>query len=79
MYCVYILQSTKDKSFYVGFSENVTSRLKDHNRLISQYTSSRAPYELIWYCEFSKKKKALKFEKYLKSGSGFAFRNKHLI
>jgi len=36
-------------------------------------------YHLIWYCAFLEKKKVLAFEKYLKSSSGFAFRNKHLI
>ena len=79
MYFVYILHSQKDGSFYMGFSEDVEDRLKDHNRFISKYTSSKAPYELIWYCVFASKAKALAFEKYLKSGSGFAFRNRHLI
>jgi putative endonuclease len=79
MYCVYILQSEKDKSFYTGFSEDVDWRMKNHNWHLAKYTSSKAPYNLIWYCAFRNKKQALDFEKYLKSGSGFAFRNKHLI
>jgi predicted GIY-YIG superfamily endonuclease len=78
MYFVYLLKSNKDESFYTGFSEDVRERLKDHNQFFSPYTSSKAPYDLIWYCAFTDKKKALAFEKYLKSGSGFAFRNKHL-
>jgi hypothetical protein len=35
----------------------------------------------IWFgtVPFTTKEKALAFEKYLKSSSGFAFRNKHLV
>ena len=79
MYYVYVLQSQKDKSYYTGFSENVESRLQSHNWHLVKYSSSKAPFELIWYCAFRNKKQALDFEKYLKSGSGFAFRNKHLL
>lgn len=79
MYWVYILQSEKDKTYYVGFSENPEVRIQDHNWHISKYTSSRVPYKLVWKAAFQNKLKALAFEKYLKSSSGFAFCNKHLI
>jgi len=35
--------------------------------------------KLVFYAAFETKKKALDFEKYLKTNSGFAFRNKRLI
>jgi predicted GIY-YIG superfamily endonuclease len=79
MYYVYILRSQKDESYYVGTTENLKERLKDHNWHTVKTTKSKAPYKLIWYCGFIDKQKAFAFEKYLKSGSGFAFRNKHLI
>jgi len=79
MYFVYLLQSKKDKTFYTGFSENPDERIQNHNWHIAKYTASKAPYQLAWYCGFNDKKRALQFEKYLKSSSGFAFRNKHLI
>jgi putative endonuclease len=80
MHIVYILQSQKDKSYYVGYTfDNVQKRINQHNSHSNKYSSSKAPFELIWYCVFNDKNKALKFEKYLKQGSGFAFRNKHLI
>ncbi|MBU1045078.1 MAG: GIY-YIG nuclease family protein, partial [Candidatus Omnitrophica bacterium] len=31
MYNVYVLISLKDYKFYIGFSENIEQRLKDHN------------------------------------------------
>jgi predicted GIY-YIG superfamily endonuclease len=79
MYYVYILQSEKDGSFYTGATSNLDERLKDHFWHTVQTTKSKAPYRLVWYCAFDGKQSAYDFEKYLKSGSGIAFRNKHLI
>ena len=30
-YYVYVLQSLKDKNFYIGFTTNLKNRLNDHN------------------------------------------------
>jgi len=79
MYYVYILQSKKDKSYYTGVTEDLKERIKEHNWHLSKYSSSKAPLELVWYCAFKNKKKAYDFEKYLKSGSGFAFARKRLV
>jgi len=79
MYYVYILKSKKDGSKYVGSTSNLRERVKQHNSNQSRYTSSKTPYELIWYSAFLDKKKAMDFEKYLKSSSGFAFSNKRFI
>lgn len=79
MYFVYILQSKKDKSLYVGSTEDIKQRLADHNIGKAKYSSSKRPYVLKWFCAFPDKQLALGFEKYLKQGSGFAFTRKHLL
>lgn len=79
LYIVYILQSEKDKSYYTGLTTDLEQRIKSHNQGLSIYSSSKKPFNLIWHCEFRDKKLAAKFEYYLKSGSGIAFRNKRLI
>ncbi len=80
MYYVYIIQSEKyHKQFYTGFTESIEDRLEDHNSGKSPHTSKFRPWKLIYYCAFEDKKKALDFEKYLKTASGIAFRNKRLI
>jgi len=79
MYYVYILQSQKNKSYYTGFSENLKNQLENHSHGKQKYTSQNIPYTLSWYCAFKNKKQALVFEKYLKSGSGFAFARKRLV
>jgi hypothetical protein len=44
----------------------------------SAHTTKFRPWELVWYCAFRDKYKALAFEKYLKSHSGRAFAKKRL-
>lgn len=78
MYYTYILQ-LHDGSFYHGFSDNLKQRYKEHIRGQVKSTKNLNPIKLVFYAAFSSKKKALDFEKYLKTQSGYAFRNKRLI
>jgi len=79
MFYVYILKSQKDGSRYIGVSADLKRRISEHNCGGAKYSSSKMPYKLIWYCAFLDNTKALSFEKYLKSSSGFAFTNKRLL
>ena len=77
MFYVYIVQ-LRDKSYYVGYSD-LKTRIKTHEEGGVESTKNLRPVKLIYYSAFSSQKKATDFEKYLKSSSGFAFRNKRLI
>jgi len=79
MYYVYILESIKTKKYYTGVTDNLKRRISEHNSGNSEYTAWSGPYNLVWYGAFTNKSKAYKFELYLKSSSGFAFRNKHFL
>jgi putative endonuclease len=79
MYYVYILKSLVDDSKYIGITQDLKNRLKEHNANESKYSSSKSPYKIIWYSAFTKRDIAYKFEKYLKSSSGHAFTKKHFI
>lgn len=79
MHFVYILKSLKDNTRYVGLTENIKKRIKEHNDGESGYTKGHRPWKLIWCCIFSNKIKAGEFEKYLKSGSGISFMDRHLV
>lgn len=79
MYFVYILQSQKDKSYYTGITQDINKRIREHNQKTSKYSSTKSPFNLKWYCVFNEKEKASKFEKYIKSGSGYAFARKRLL
>lgn len=79
MYYVYILQSIKfPNQFYTGFTEDLNQRLRDHNEGKSKHTAKFKPWKLQFYSALCSKEKAFEFEKYLKSASGIAFRNKRL-
>lgn len=78
MYYTYILK-LDNGSLYVGHSDNLKQRLEYHKSKRVHTTKRSNAIELIYYAAFLNKIKAIKFEKYLKSSSGFAFRNKHLI
>ena len=77
-YC-YILKSLKDSSYYTGSTKDLKARLAKHNHKEVTYSSSKAPFKIAWYGAFESKELALAFEKYLKSSSGLAFRNKRLL
>ncbi|MCR9252962.1 MAG: GIY-YIG nuclease family protein [bacterium] len=78
MWHVYILRCS-DGSFYTGCTNNIEERLIRHKRGEVKYTSRRLPFELVTYISFSSRTQAYNFEKYLKTGSGIAFRNKRLV
>jgi putative endonuclease len=78
MQYVYILKCA-DSTFYTGCTENIDSRLQRHDSGFVDATKHKLPVCLVTFVAFIDKYKAFEFEKYLKSGSGIAFRNKHLL
>ncbi len=80
MFYIYIIQSSlMPTKIYKGFTTDLLSRLSQHNRGHSRHTAKYRPWKLIFYCAFSNKAQALKFESYLKTSSGIAFARKRLI
>ena len=71
MYYVYILQSQKDRSFYIGYSTDLKRRIEAHKRGESLATKFKRPFGLIYYEAFINQKDAKNREEYLKSGWGF--------
>ncbi|MBI5619477.1 GIY-YIG nuclease family protein [Candidatus Gottesmanbacteria bacterium] len=69
-YCVYILQSQKDDSFYIGYTNDLIKRFKQHNSGENQATKPFLPYKLIFYEAFLNRIDAKNREIYLKSGYG---------
>jgi len=80
MWYVYIIRSIdRPDQEYIGASEDLKQRIKDHNSGKSTHTAKFTPWELVWYCAFPDKYQTLVFEKYLKSHSGRAFAKKRLL
>ena len=76
---VYIIFSNKTGRFYTGSTNNLSNRLDEHNKGYNRSTKNGMPWKLIFYASFSTEKKAIEFEKYLKTGSGKAFLYKRLV
>ena len=72
-YTVYILYSEKYDKHYTGFSSDLQTRLQSHNDFGKGWTSRYRPWQLIYTKEFESKSEAMKFEKWLKSGTGRNF------
>ena len=70
MYYIYILQSEKDKQFYVGYTSDLQNRLIDHGagKVIS--TKNRLPLKLVYYEVCINQQDATHREKYLKTAWG---------
>lgn len=72
-YYIYVLRSSKDNNFYVGFSEDLKSRFEQHLKGQVESTRDRRPLEIIYSEACLSKKDALHREKYLKTYLGKLF------
>jgi predicted GIY-YIG superfamily endonuclease len=79
MHYVYILESEAHAGrFYIGETDDLKRRFKQHNAGASIHTANYRPWRIVWYSGFADPATALRFEKYLKSASGRAFQKRHL-
>ncbi len=74
VFYVYVLQSKKDGSQYIGLNHNTEERLKEHNAGRVKSTKAKRPWKLLIKEPFETRLDARKREKYLKSGAGRRFR-----
>ena len=70
MYYVYVIASITHGTRYVGSTEDVASRLYEHNDGRCRYTSGRRPWRLAYQEKYTTRAEAMRREKYLKSGIG---------
>ena len=61
----------------MGITGNLQNRLEWHNCAQSGYEIRYRPWSLVVSMEFQSTAEAVRFEKYLKSGSGRAFAKRH--
>lgn len=73
MYYTYVLRSLKDKKLYFGFCSDLKGRFEEHNNGKVESTKERRPLDLIYYEACLDEKKAIKREKYFKTGFGRRF------
>ena len=70
---VYIIQSEKDGSYYIGSTKDLAERLERHNQGRSKYTKGKTPWELVYHEEFPDRSSAMKREEEIKGHKRKAF------
>ena len=75
---VYVLRNADHKPrFYVGLTSDVPPRVEAHNTGRCPHTAKFRPWKLHVVIEFPDEQRAMRFERYLKSGSGREFAKRH--
>jgi predicted GIY-YIG superfamily endonuclease len=75
---VYVLRSVSDPDrHYVGVTSDVDTRLEWHNHGPCGQTIRHRPWSVVVVIELPTEQQAVRFEKYLKTGSGRAFATRH--
>ncbi len=64
---VYIIQSKKDGSYYIGQCDDLDCRLSKHNDGFSKYSSSKRPWKLVYFELYASRSEAILREKLLKA------------
>jgi len=70
IYYTYAIKSLKKSYIYVGITDNVNRRIKQHNSGYNKTTKPYLPYKIILIETFNDRLEARLREKYLKSGIG---------
>lgn len=67
---VYILQGEKSTSLYIGYTNNLKRRIKEHNLGLNFSTQLERPWKIIFYEAYLNEEDAKRREKYLKTNQG---------
>lgn len=69
-YYVYVLESQIYSELYVGYTDDLRARFREHNRGLNKSTERYIPWELIYYEACLNKVDARRREKYFKTNQG---------
>ncbi|MBI4833806.1 MAG: GIY-YIG nuclease family protein [Planctomycetes bacterium] len=67
MYYVYILESVTSKKYYIGYTNNLETRLNSHNNGLQRWTRNKGPWKLVYSEQFDDKRTAILRERELKN------------
>jgi len=76
---VYVIRNEETPpKYYTGVTSDVGRRHAEHNAGACIHTAKYRPWSIDVVIEFVDERRAVAFERYLKSGSGVAFAHRHL-
>lgn len=69
-YYVYVLESENFNELYVGYTNDPTRRIREHNRGLNKSSKPYKPWKLIYYEACLNEEDAKRREKYFKTSQG---------
>jgi len=73
MFIVYILYSKRIDHYYVGYTNNIERRIKEHNRRKGKYTDRGIPWIMVRTEIYTSKEEAELREKFIKKRKSRAY------
>ena len=77
MFYVYVLRSHKNGYRYIGQTNNLERRLREHNEGLTKSIKFQLPFAVEFTEEYSTRVEAVRREKFLKSGQGREWLDQH--
>ncbi|MBC8322791.1 MAG: GIY-YIG nuclease family protein [Candidatus Marinimicrobia bacterium] len=79
MWYVYALENKKKNFIYIGYTNDLKRRIREHFDGKTQSTKAYLPLRLSAYIAVTTEQKAKRLEKYFKTGSGKTILKKRII
>jgi putative endonuclease len=67
MYHTYILKSSKNSKYYIGYTHNLANRLSEHNKGRVSFTKLHRPWVIYYSEDFESEREAVLRERQIKS------------
>ncbi len=72
-FTVYVLYSKSCKKFYVGQTQNLTNRLREHNKGETKSIKACAPWQTVWVATAETRSESMALERKIKSRGAARF------
>ncbi|MGA2669173.1 MAG: GIY-YIG nuclease family protein [Ignavibacteria bacterium] len=76
---VYILRSKKNDRIYIGSTNNLKRRIREHNQGLNKSTKPFIPWVIEASIAVKEERKARELEEYFKTGSGSSILRKRIL
>ena len=66
MFTLYILYSSRLDKYYLGYTNDMSRRISEHNRIKGKFTDAGIPWEVVYTETFSTREEAAERESFIK-------------
>jgi len=76
-YYVYVLRSLKTNYRYIGYTNNLKRRFKEHEKGLTKSIRFQRPFKPVRIEEYNTRLEAIRRERWLKTGAGREWLDRH--